>query len=188
MARATWVLATAAALFVTGKASAHVASTASGGSERSPQSARGSQVVKRMPTLEERVISAINDFRRSRGLAPLRPNAELASAARAHSLSMAQLGYFDHSSAVGTPFWYRIKSKYPGARYWRVGENLAWAAPNMSAALALSLWANSPPHLRNLLSRAWRDVGVGGVFVSPGPGVYDGLAATILTADFGVRR
>src|SRR5439155_7888807 len=89
MAGSTWVLATAAALFVTGKASAHVASTASGGSERSPQSARGSQVVKRMPTLEERVISAINDFRRSRGLAPLRPNAELALAARAHSLSMA---------------------------------------------------------------------------------------------------
>jgi uncharacterized protein YkwD len=156
---------------------------------RSLQAASSARVVKRVPTLEERLVAAINAIRLQNGLAPLRLNAELAAAAREHSVSMARLGYFEHSSATGKPFWYRIKARYPiSSHYWSVGENLAWATPNMSAHLAVELWLRSPPHRRVMLGAAWRDIGIGGVHVHPAPGVYGGGDATILTADFGVRR
>ena len=89
-----------------------------------------------MPTLEERVVAAINVVRVANGLAPLRFNHELAAAARAHSLSMAEQGYFEHASATGSPFWFRVRAKYPvgSRRYWSVGENLAWGSPSLSAA------------------------------------------------------
>jgi uncharacterized protein YkwD len=69
-----------------------------------------------------------------------------------------------------------------------VGENLVWASPDLNAREALALWLDSPPHRQNLLRAAWREVGLGAVHSLSAPGVYGGLAATILTADFGVRH
>ena len=103
---------------------------------------------------------------------------------------MAEYGYFEHSSITGSPFWKRVQAKYPqrGGRLWSVGENLAWASPDLSAQRTLELWLSSPPHAKNLLTRAFREVGLGAVHTLAAPGVYEGLAVTILTADFGVRR
>jgi uncharacterized protein YkwD len=147
-------------------------------------------VVQRVPTLEERLVVAINGLRRSNGLSPLRVNAELASVAQEHSMSMAQDGYFEHNGPTGSPFWYRIESKYPAhkGRYWSVGENLAWASPDLTVGLVLNMWLKSPEHRKNLLRPGWREIGVGGVRAHPGVGVYQGLDVTIVTADFGVRR
>jgi uncharacterized protein YkwD len=183
MLRTTTVVAVVGALVVAGSASARSFES------RSHQRGAASSIVKRVPTLEEQVLAAINEARRQIGLAPLRSNPVLAAAARGHSLSMAERGYFQHASATGSPFWYRLQSKYghPG-RYWSVGENLAWAAPNISAEQVLDLWMKSPPHRKNMLSRSWRDIGVGGVFVQPAPGVFGGTSATIVTVDFGVRK
>jgi uncharacterized protein YkwD len=50
------------------------------------------------------------------------------------------------------------------------------------------LWMNSPPHRANLLAPIWREIGLGAVHSDAAPGVYQGLAATIVTADFGARR
>ena len=155
-----------------------------------PQGARAAETITHVPTLEDSLVTEINELRRQYGLSVLRLDLDLAEAARAHSLSMAERGYFEHSSPAGTPFWRRVESKYPAqhGRFWSVGENLAWASPSMSAELAIQLWMNSPPHRSILLRSGWREIGVGGVHVRPGPGVYRGLAATIVTADFGVRR
>jgi uncharacterized protein YkwD len=46
----------------------------------------------------------------------------------------------------------------------------------------------SPTHRENLLAPAWREIGLGAVHAIGAGGVYNGLDATILTADFGVRR
>jgi uncharacterized protein YkwD len=83
-----------------------------------------------------------------------------------------------------------LEAKYAvdGHRFWSVGENLAWATPNLNAQETLELWLKSPEHRKNLLKPTWRDIGVGGVFVHPAPGVFAGVAATIVTADFGVRK
>ncbi len=154
---------------------------------RAPQAVASSRAVKGMPSLEQRVLDIINAVRREHGLVPLRLSPGLAASAREHSLSMAQHGYFRHSSLGGSPFWSRVEGKY-GSPYWRVGENLVWASPHLTARQAVHMWLNSPPHRRNLLAPIWREIGLGAVHADPAPGVYQGLPATILTADFGVRR
>ena len=53
---------------------------------------------------------------------------------------------------------------------------------------ALQLWLDSPPHRKTLLSRQWREVGLGAVHVASAPGTFGGREVTIVTADFGVRR
>jgi len=145
---------------------------------------------KNLPTLNHQVLAAVNRFRVAHGLVALRASAGLDRSARQHSLEMGRLGYFAHSSADGTSFWQRIQHYYPanGASYWSVGENLVWRSPSMSARQAMNLWISSPPHLKNLLTPQWRQIGVSGVRVVHAPGVFGGSTAIIITTDFGVRR
>jgi uncharacterized protein YkwD len=140
--------------------------------------------------LEEAVLGRINLVRRGRGLHPLRFSARLAAAASFHSSDMARRGYFEHDSANGTAFWRRIERFYPsrGFRSWTVGENLLWGTDTYGASFAVREWMNSPPHRANILSRDWREVGIGAVAVASAPGEYHGRAVTIVTADFGARR
>jgi uncharacterized protein YkwD len=140
--------------------------------------------------LEGAVIDRINQIRRGRGLRGLRNNGRLAAAADYHSKDMARKGYFEHDSANGTTFWRRIERFYPsrGFRSWTVGENLLWGSNSYGAAFAVREWMNSPPHRANILSREWREIGIGAVIVPSAPGEFRGRAVTIVTADFGARR
>jgi uncharacterized protein YkwD len=151
--------------------------------------ARGERVTV-LPQLETRLLTQINDLRRGAGLAPLRASPALAAAAHEQSYSMAEHGFFGHESFSGAPFWKRVETRYPKPPdgSWRVGENLVWSSPRLSARRALELWLNSPPHRQNLLTAVWREVGIAAVHASSAPGVYGGNDVTILTADFGVRR
>jgi uncharacterized protein YkwD len=155
--------------------------------DRAP--AASSHRIAAIPALQERVLAVINDARRTRGLHELRLSPGLSLAALGHARSMAHHGFFSHSGFDGSPFWARIKTKYgplPGA-YWSVGENLVWASPDLTADQAIQIWLNSPPHRKNLLTPAWREIGLGAVRALGAPGIYRGLDVTILTADFGVR-
>lgn len=147
------------------------------------------QGVSALSALEQQVVVVVNQQRVRHGLVPLRMNRRLSVAARGHSLSMAEHGYFAHEGYDGSAFWVRIKAAYPvlPGRLWAAGENLAWASPELSAAEAVDMWLKSPQHRQNLLAPRWREVGIGGVRAVAAPGVYDGLDATIVTADFGVR-
>lgn len=142
-----------------------------------------------MAALEDAVVVRINHVRRRRGLRPLRLNRRLAAAAGFHSRDMGRRGYFEHDSANGTVFWRRIERFYPssGFRSWTVGENLLWASDSYGAAYAVREWMQSPPHRQNLLSRDWREIGIGAVYFAQAPGEYRGRSVTILTADFGAR-
>jgi uncharacterized protein YkwD len=142
-----------------------------------------------LAVLEEGVVDRINGIRRSRGLRPLRHNRRLAAAADFHSRDMARRGYFEHDSANGTAFWRRIERFYPsrGFRSWTVGENLLWGTDRYGAAFAVREWMHSPPHRQNIISRDWREIGIGAVTVAAAPGEYGGRFVTILTADFGAR-
>lgn len=145
---------------------------------------------KSLPALDRQVLAAVNRFRVVHGLAALRESTALDSSARQHSLEMGRVGYFDHPSADGTAFWKRIRHYYAdeGYSYWSVGENLLWSSPSVSAVAAMELWIASPPHLKNLLTPQWRQIGVSAVTVADAPGVYHGRRVTIVTTDFGVRR
>jgi uncharacterized protein YkwD len=141
-------------------------------------------------TVNDKVLAALNRFRAKHGLLALRESAALDRSAREHSLEMGRLGYFSHSSANGTQFWQRVREFYTarGYSHWSAGENLVWASPSLSAGRAMNMWISSPPHLANLLSRQWRQIGISAVGVARAPGVYGNNPVTIITADFGVRR
>jgi uncharacterized protein YkwD len=138
--------------------------------------------------LENSVLGEINAVRVEHGLLPLRSSSALRHAAQEHSLEMASDGYFGHESEDGTAFWRRIQGYYGSRGYkrWSAGENLIWASPGLDADEALHVWLQSAPHRENLLSRDWREIGLGAVH-AVAPGLYGGEEVTILTADFGAR-
>src|SRR5438094_584361 len=133
---------------------------------------------------EGSVLGEINAVRVEHGLPPLRVSSALRAAAQEHSLEMARDGYFGHESEDGTAFWKRIRGYYGarGYRLWSAGENLIWASPDLDADEALQIWLESPGHRENLLSRDFREIGLGAVH-AVAPGVYGGDQVTILTAD-----
>jgi uncharacterized protein YkwD len=143
-----------------------------------------------MAALEDAVVGRMNAVRRAHGLRPLRANVRLRAAAVFHSRDMGRRGYFEHDSISGTPFWRRIERFYPsrGFNAWTVGENLLWGSDTYDAAFAVREWMSSPPHRENILSRSWREVGIGAVHFANAPGEYRGRRVTIVTADFGSRR
>jgi uncharacterized protein YkwD len=140
--------------------------------------------------LSHDVLVSVNALRRSHGLAALRVSVALNAAAAQHSTEMARNGYFAHESMGGGSFDKRLARFYPmgSRRYWSVGENLVWAAPDLAASKAMELWLNSPHHRENMLTARWREIGISAVHVDSAPGAFGGGPATIITTDFGVRR
>jgi uncharacterized protein YkwD len=139
--------------------------------------------------LELDIVARMNAQRGARGLRPLRVSRGLTAAADYHSHEMGAFGFFEHSSRNGAPFWRRLERFYPSGRgYWSVGENIFWESPDTSGASAVHEWMISPPHRQNILTGEWRDVGVAAVHFATAPGAFGGGPATIVTADFGVRR
>jgi uncharacterized protein YkwD len=156
-----------------------------------PLPAGGTASRTALDVLSGDVVRELNRARAERGLRPLRTRPSLIVSARRHSAQMGQRGFFDHDSADGTPFWRRIERFYGGHgfRSWAVGENIFWQSPTAIAAISVvQSWLESSPHRANMLSREWRDVGVGSVSLPSAPGVYGGSPVTIVTVDFGKRR
>lgn len=144
--------------------------------------ARGATVAT--SAFEQSVMSRVNSTRRAHGLRPLHTAKNLVRAAEAHARSMAHAGYFSHSSADGTSPATRIRRFYGGST---VGETLLWRSPNMTAAQAVQMWLNSPPHRAILLSGSFREIGLAAVHVARARGAFGGGPVTILVADFGAR-
>lgn len=142
-----------------------------------------------VPSVEQQTVAAINAFRRKNGLVALTVNASLTAVSRGHSRSMAEHGFFRHESLDGSSYAARIKAVYgPRAVHrWAIAENIVWASPALNAARALELWLKSPPHRKNILTPAFREIGIGGVHAVRAPGEFGGNDVTILTAAFGVR-
>ena len=118
-------------------------------------------------------------------LGALRLNGDLSTAARRHSRAMVSKRFFSHTSPDGTTFLDRIKATgyLSGARSWNVGENIAYGSGSLSTPRAISrAWMKSPGHRANILSSAFRSIGVGiasGTPVGRDGGTY--------TTDFGRR-
>jgi uncharacterized protein YkwD len=148
-------------------------------------SATPSEVGKR--TVVRATLCTLNAERARHGLPRLKLNKKLSTAARRHTRDMVRRDYFAHDSLGGGTFLDRIRrSGYlKGARSWSVGENLAWGSRERSAPRAItSMWMNSAGHRANILSPAFREVGIGFSIGAPGA---SGQAATYAT-EFGTRR
>ena len=116
---------------------------------------------------EQQLLKCINHERAKRHLASLRVNAKLVDAARAHSADMGEKQYFDHNSASGETWSRRIVRlgySRSGYRVWKAGENIAWGAGLYSSPVAIvGQWMKSSMHRAVILTKDFRDLGVGAV-------------------------
>jgi uncharacterized protein YkwD len=132
-------------------------------------------------------LCLINRERAARGLRRLRPNSRLGVAATRHSRDMVRRAYFSHDTAGGGSFVRRVLSaRYVSRRAaWSLGENIAWGAGRLaSPAATVDAWMRSPGHRANILSRSFREIGVGIAPGTPRRGVGPGA---VYTTDFGRR-
>ena len=143
------------------------------------------------PALARALVAEVNRIRRAHGLRRLAYSAKLASAGTAHAHALAAAGQFTHVwPTTGRLFGSWIREFYPsrGFRSWGAGENLLWAAPSFSPPSAVQQWLDSPTHRRLMLSRMWREIGIGVVTAAAAPGAYGERDVQIAAAEFGVRR
>jgi uncharacterized protein YkwD len=130
----------------------------------------------------------INQRRHHHGLRRVRGSIALGVAAQEHSDTMASKNFFGHDGDDGTPVDRARAAGYmAGARAWGIGENLEWGSGKAGSPRAIvDGWMRSPEHRSVMLSRKFRQVGVGVTNGSPmSPDVQN---AAMYTALFGFRK
>jgi uncharacterized protein YkwD len=123
---------------------------------------------------EARLLRDLNRVRAAYSLPPLRYDARLQRAARAHTREMLASGTFQHG-AFGTRM---LRFDVRGSL---TGENLAWGTgARANAGAIISAWLASPEHRANLLRARFTRIGIGDLV-----GVFLGFdSAHVVTADF----
>lgn len=125
-------------------------------------------------------LCLLNAERARRGLKPLKASQQLRRASERHSSAMVRRRFFAHGDFLGR---IRASGYMAGASSWRVGENIAWGGgPTSAPANIVRMWMNSPPHRQNILSRSYREIGIGVARGTPRGG-----AGGTYTTDFGAR-
>jgi uncharacterized protein YkwD len=139
---------------------------------------------------EKQLLGLINKQRARHGLTQLRINDKLVDSARAHSADMGEQKYFSHDSSDGETWSSRIVRygyKREGCSYWRAGENIYWGAGlSSSPYLVMGAWMKSSAHRAVILTRAFREIGVGAIKTDSGYGSVDG-SVWFFTLDLGRR-
>jgi uncharacterized protein YkwD len=128
-------------------------------------------------------LCLLNKVRRGKHLRPLRENQRLSKASQRQANAMTRRKFFEHGDFVG-----RIRSAHylSGSRSWTVGENIAWGSYDYASPKSIVRgWMHSPGHRANILSRRFREIGIGLSLGAPVRGM--GRAATYAT-DFGSRK
>jgi hypothetical protein len=122
------------------------------------------------------VIELANAARQEGGLAALKPNSLLSSAAQAKANDMLAKQYFAHNTPDGKTPWDFIKAV--GYSYVTAGENLA--IDFTEAESIQTAWMNSPGHRANIMNSSFQEIGIG---ISKG--MYNGHQTTIVVQMFG---
>ena len=112
--------------------------------------------------------AATNGTRRTRGLAPVSANADLAEVAARHACDMARRGLMSHHGSSTTGPMQRLKAH--GYRPSLAAENIA-AGP-YGQERVLHEWARSEGHLANILLPQLRHYGIGRAVGSDGRTVF----------------
>jgi uncharacterized protein YkwD len=106
-----------------------------------------------------------NEQRVARGLHPLRLNRSLAAVAAGQASDMVRGDYFGDQSLSGqTPLTRIMATSYPlrATAPLMTAQNIGWGTgPNATPAGIVRAWMLSPPHRAIMLTRGYRDVGVG---------------------------
>jgi uncharacterized protein YkwD len=139
-------------------------------------------------TVRRATLCLLNRQRAAHHLPRLTEHRSLRHAATKYARLMVRESFFDHVSPGGSTLAQRIKrTKYlRGVRGWSLGENLAWGTGSYTTpAEIVEAWMHSPGHRRNILDRAFREIGIGIADAAPtGP---RGSGATYVN-EFGRRH
>lgn len=119
----------------------------SGSYERAPAGALADRDYSHTSLDAETARKLINAYRKEKGLKPLKLNAELTAAAKAHSRDLAKWDRISHYGSDGSNPWDRVK---------RTGYHARLAAENVGTGQVdfkevLRGWEESPGHNKNLL-------------------------------------
>jgi uncharacterized protein YkwD len=147
--------------------------------------ARSAAAVQPEPNVRTALRCLVNATRERHGLRALRSSSRLNAAADRHSADMVARAYFAHVTPEGRSVTDRVRATgyLSGSADWALGEDIGWGTESASTPASIfTAFMNSPPHRRIILSRAFREIGVG---VNPGvPVAGEGPGATFVL-DFG---
>lgn len=117
---------------------------------------------KQMVKAKQAMLCLHNYARRSVGVKTLRYSKQLNNSGHLKTKDLIRCKEFSHT-ACGRDFGYWIKRTYlKGATGYTYGENLAWASGRgQTPRYIMTLWLNSDGHRKNILSKAFEDVGFG---------------------------
>lgn len=139
-----------------------------------------------LPVVAAATVCLLNEERAAHGLDPVQENTALTRASLAYSQRLVAESFFAHEAPDGTDVVDRLTATgyiRPGSG-WEVGENLAWAQGVLaSPANVVKAWMESPGHKANVLTRSYREIGIGIVLGTPKAGP-DG---STFTTNFGRR-
>jgi uncharacterized protein YkwD len=140
---------------------------------------------------QRRLLCLMNRTRAHFGLRPLRANRCLHRVAARHAHDMVFRRYFAHTTPNGWDPGARARASgyVPRRAPWIVGENIAWGvAGDARPAWVMRAWMHSPPHRRNILSRHFRDVGIGVARGVPLRGFRRLRLRATFSVEFGAHR
>jgi uncharacterized protein YkwD len=134
--------------------------------------------------LERAMVCLFNRQRALHGLAPLRFDGRLASAASAYAQTLVQDRFFAHGHGPGTSLDRRLRRAGYGCAWCEIGEDLAEMDDGATPREIVQAWMQSPDHRANILHRRFRAVGPGFARGTPDWGTDAGAT---YVADFASR-
>src|SRR5215207_889662 len=140
---------------------------------------------------QRRMLCLMNRVRARFGLRSLHPNRCLHRVAARHAHDMVNRRYFAHTTPNGWDPGRRARASgyVPRRARWLVGENIAWGVSYAARpAFVVRSWMHSPPHRHNLLSRHFRDVGIGVARGVPLRGFHGVRLRATFSVEFGAHH
>lgn len=114
-----------------------------------------------LATAQKAMLCLTNYARTRSGLKPLIGNAMLNQAGEAKLNADVACGEFTHTPC-SKPFDVVFAAYLTGARAYALGENIAWGTGSFGTPRqTMNGWLHSSEHLRNILSPAFRQLGIG---------------------------
>jgi uncharacterized protein YkwD len=133
---------------------------------------------------QQSMLCLTNWARTKSGLPALQLDTTLNAAGNAKLTANVSCGEFSHTPC-GKPFSDVFGTYLSGARGYSIGENIAWGTGHYgSPRETMDGWLKSPGHRANILTAAFRDIGIGYLANQTFQG-YGG--ATLWSQEFGTR-
>jgi len=130
------------------------------------------------------MVCLTNYARAQSGLAPLADDALLNEAGDAKLDADLRCAAFTHTPC-GAPFTDVFAAYLGGSTSYSVGENIAWGTGEFGTPRqTFDAWLNSDEHRANILTPAYRDLGIG---YRPNKRFLGYSGATLWSQEFGVR-